>query len=229
MRWVLLVAIAACSFERTGDDLNGNGAGPGVDAAPVAGCTVHHTGDVDSRNAIGGTGGNTQPDLVCPAGELPIGASFETSQNSLAMFNNEQVVVTVHIRCGRIERSPQNKMLTTPTNRITRSGTNCADPLVVSSEQTCPSGAVLHGIRGNASGGQFSSINSIRLECAELRTDGSVTSVITALDFRATTGDFGNDLETSICSGGEAIVAFGGKSDCAQDQIFAKCSSLVCD
>jgi hypothetical protein len=231
MRWMWLVTVAACNFER-GDGAAGvdaPGAGPGVDAAPVPRCRVHASGSLDDRGEVGGDGGGDRPDLICPEGELPIGAEFEVNTQGLELFNFQPVVVHVHFRCGRVERTFDNKMITTPSSRVSRLGGTCAGPLVSSGEQRCPAGAVLVGIRGNESGGDASSINSMRLECAELMTDGTVTAVTTTLDFRASTGSFTNDLESSICSGGEAIVAFGGKAGCTQDQIFAKCAALQCD
>lgn len=67
-------------------------------------------------------------------------------------------------------------MTTTATNRVTRGGLTCVDPVMLSGEQRCPPGAAIVSILGNASGGAFSSDNSVRIVCAQLATDGTVTT-----------------------------------------------------
>ncbi|MBX3157303.1 MAG: hypothetical protein KF773_15115 [Deltaproteobacteria bacterium] len=232
MRWVLLAALAGCSFSRTdGTAVDAPpGDAPAVDAVEVARCRVRPAAAGTEQPSVGGPGGGGRPELVCPTGELPIGASFDTSVNTLGMgFNFQQAVVSVHIRCGAIARTKLNVMATTPSGELTRAGTTCAGATSSSGEKLCPAGAVLVAIRGNASGGQFSSLNSVQLECAALAPDGSITGMRTTLDFRPDTGNYTNDQRTSSCPTGTAIVAFGGKAGCTQDQLSAKCAPLTCD
>lgn len=239
MRWWWLAALAGCSFERSDGASSSPDAvldidappAPDIDAPPpVPRCTVHATGDTDERDSVGGGGGAERPDLVCPANELPIGAEFETSVNTLGGgFNNQRAVVHIHIRCGRIERTPDNVLVTTPTERLTRAGMGCADPVAASGEQLCPAGAVLTALHANESGGGFSSINSIQLDCAALTPDGTVTQTTSTLDFRPMTGTFTNDPEASTCPEDQAVVAIAGKSGCTQDQMSAICARLTCD
>lgn len=228
----MFVLAAGCSYvppiNETPDD--GTSAdGPLPDTTEVATCAVVPTGMTTEQGSVGGGGGGPRTDLACPEGELPIGAEFETSIGTSGIFNNQQVVVTTHIRCGRIARTTTNTMVTTPTARVTRLGGTCAGQVMLSGEQTCPSGAVMVGIQGNESGGSASSYNSVRIVCAPLATDGSIGAATTTLDFRPLTGNFSNDEESSICPEGTAVVRFGGKAGCTQDQIFAKCMQLTCD
>lgn len=234
---MVIVWLAACSYTppdpaatTPGDSPTSTGDAPS-DTAPdvtlVSECTVGTDSSPTVAGFVGGTGGGTSTNLVCPANQLPIGVEFELINTTGAQFNNQRVLTTIHVRCGTVSRTTTNLMISTPAERLTRAGI-CGNDDTATGEQLCPAGAVLVAIRGNASGGNASSLNSVQMDCAAVLPDGSVESAVTTLDFRPTTGDFSNSFKNVACPPNTAITVFGGKEGCSLDSISISCASLTC-
>jgi hypothetical protein len=226
MRCLLFIALVACRFEPARVEPPD---ATFADAPPAAACGVAPTQAPVSAGAIGSDGGTQREDIRCPDGELPIGVELDTTANELPNFNNEQVVVAIHVRCGRIERTPANVMTTIPSGRISRLPDTCAgfSPTTASGELQCPAGAAIVGVRGNNADGNNTSYNSVKVICAALATDGSVTAATTTLDYPLT-GSYSNQLQEALCPAGSAAVTFGIRSGCSQDELEPRCAPLSC-
>lgn len=185
---------------------------------PLAACNVKPMGTPQVAGMVGPGGGTTRPDIACAAGEFPIGFDFLW----------DDPIVGTFARCGRLARGADGTITTTPTDRFGDPGDHgtCIGPSPDAiAEQTCPQGQVLVGITVD---NITSSYNSFAMQCQPLTSAIEITGDITSIAFTGT-GAGTNNLESASCGAGMAIVSFGLKSGCDQDQLVVRCAPLICE
>ena len=228
----LCLVLGACGFSGNGS----SGAppdAPGADAAPDAPpdaalpvVRVQATGAAVQGTILGGTVGTQRSGLTCPAGELPIGASFDVTTNPLAAYNNQRVVTGVRLRCGRVELVAGAFRVTATSQAIVMgASTGCPEfmPAITSSEVRCPDGSVLVGLGGNRPGVVL--FNNVALRCAPLVA--GVPSLPVASIAVPGTGTDSNSPQAAQCPAQTALVTLKPYVSCGVDAVIASCSALA--
>jgi len=233
---VATLCLCGCGFSASLDgdvagDATADAVVSGQEAIPVAPCTVHASGTPTDAPAIGGDSGTERPEVVCEAGELPIGLSFDVSQGGIDNHANQVAMVNLRVRCARIARLGDGSFATTPTTEVARTGGdggNCSEyfPTVAAPEVACPTGTVFVGLRGNRLDSTL--YNTVSIVCAPLAADGTVGTGTVVMPI-AGTGMESNQPQTADCPSGTAIARLGVRSGCGHDQLLPRCAPLVCD
>ena len=168
---------------------------------------------------VGPGGGSTRGDVMCAAGEFPIGFDFRYYDP----------IVATHVRCGSLARDAAGTITTTPAERVGDPGLHgtciITQSIVDVAEQTCPQGQVLVGISVN---NISSSYNSFVMQCQPLTSAMQISGAMTTLAFTGTNTATDN-VETATCAAGMAIVSFGLKSGCDQEQLVVRCAPVTCE
>jgi hypothetical protein len=176
---------------------------------------------------LGGNGGSAKPDVVCVAGELPVGMAFEVA-NPPNPSSPEPVVRQIHVRCGTLRRTTSGSITTTAAEVATSaiSSSDCGTwPDTAVAERDCPSGDVLVGMTANSAG--TSLYNSVALQCAPISPMLALGAVST-LSFAGTGADT-NAPQRSPCPTGSVLVGFSVLAGCANDQLTPRCAAIACE
>jgi hypothetical protein len=83
---------------------------------------------------------------------------------------------------------------------------------------------VLVGMTGNAAGSSL--YNTVALHCAAVHTDLTLATATTALAFD--TGSYSDQPQAATCQANSALVTFGVRDGCADDQLAPSCAALAC-
>jgi hypothetical protein len=229
--WRALAAVVAagCTFRPSAGSASADAAlDVPADAAPA--CQLVVGTQMTSAAALGGGGGGSpQPDATCPPGALPVGFAFDMSQG--ANTNNQHVVVTFHVRCGRIARTAAGRVATTPTMLVdvNQSG----GPLDClfgwgkdsGSELWCPTGQAIVGMTGNAAASSL--YNTVAMQCQGIDDDGQLAGAITTIAF-GNTYAYANQPEIATCPAGTAVARFAIRAGCGQDETTPACAPVSC-
>lgn len=196
-----------------------------ADAAPVV-LRLRATGATAQGSILGGAIGNQKSGLVCPTGELPIGAAFDLTDNPIAAYGNQRVVSGVRLRCGRIEQI-DGVFQVTPTGQriILGASVGCAEyvPATTSPEARCPTGSVLVGFDGNRPGAYL--FNHVALRCAPL-VAGVLSLPISKVDV-AGTGTDATLAQSAQCPAQTALVVLKPYASCGVEGIIPSCAPVA--
>jgi hypothetical protein len=231
VRWVPVVLLCACRYDF---DPHAGDATADIGATPNAGdlCVVTPTGAAVATAGIGNTGGGgLAPDIVCAPGELVVGYAFDVTP-LIGGENDEPIMGTVYQRCATLAIAASGTAYTTLAEVVVApppmTGTNCTGfmPFVTTPEVDCPSGMVAVGLVANQPT-VTSTYNTISIECSSIAADGSVDGGSTMV-YVAGTGSFADQLDSSPCPAGTAILYANIRGGCGQDQLIPECTATSC-
>ena len=231
---VVLATLGGCTFAPRGE-VPGDGDaatvpdGPSSTDAPPCGLTA--TSPSTDGGTLGSTaGGDALAPLTCPAGELPIGAAFDLTDNPISNHGNQRLVAGVHVRCGTLTQTAA-AVTVTPTELQSihgGAGANCSAyrPFTTSAEARCPTGTVLVGLDGNQPDDVL--FNHVALRCAPLGVAGAIGADVTLVPVDGT-GIDSNRPQTAACPAGTIVVALKPNAGCGIDGVVLTCAPLTCD
>lgn len=229
----VLATVGACTFAPRGaatDDATGDAgdaAAPTPDAPPA--CRLGVGAPTGDGGVLGSTsGGDAVAALTCPDHQLPIGASFDLTDNPISNHGNQRLIAGVAIRCGTIDLPT---MTVTPTDLPSvhgGTGGNCAAyrPFTTSAEARCPTGTVLVGLDGNQPDAVL--FNHVALRCAALTYPATIGGDVTIVPVDGT-GTDSNQPQTAACPADTAVVALRPNAGCGIDGLVLSCAPLTCD
>ncbi len=244
MRAGVLALVCGCSFhgsatallDATGDSTNPIDGSP--DAPPDAAgrlCAIPGTtAPMPTSMVLGGGGGSAAPDFTCPMGQLPVGFAFDVTTGVPPGGWSEVAITGIHVRCAVLSAFA-NGVITTTMGIVDRVASPCGASgaknwnTTAITEQDCPAGNVLVGMTGNAdtNNGTQSMFNNVAMVCAPLVAASPIgTGVSIAF---AGTGSSTDHRETATCAANTAIVNFGSRAACGQDQLAPRCAAIACN
>jgi hypothetical protein len=215
----------------SGSDGSDGSAGSGGSAVTDV-CQMTAASAPQTRGQLGSTdGGSTGPNLICPAGELPVGFAFDTSSKAPPEWSQQAVGVT-HVRCATIAARSDGTVHATPDATLLEVTTGpCNDwpPFVPGGELDCPDGSVVVAMSGNEAhaGGTRSLFDTVAMTCAVLDLTGAPTAVTSQVVF-ADTAHNTDRPEAPACGAGEVVVQLATRTGCAQDALALQCAKLSC-
>ncbi len=228
-----VVGVCACGFTpETASDAaqtppDAPDASPDAPSSGYSPCTIAGSGTPSPAAVLGGNGGSAKPDVVCVAGELPVGMAFEVA-NPPNPSSLETVVRQIHVRCGTLRRTTSGEITTTAAEIATSAinSTNCETwPDTPVAERDCPSGEVLVGMTANRAASSL--YNSVVLRCAPL-SPTLVLGAISTVSFAGTGAD-ADAPQVSPCPMGSVLVGFSVLAGCANDQLTPRCAAIACE